>query len=196
MAKGTSLKQFIEFFFREVDRTPISPQQRAAAEEFFHELQADMINAIIKTEVSQELINKTSPSSILGTPGSLYGFLGFVEGFEPVEEIIKVVKEKMSYRVSRRLLRGGLKLTVTLPTLEDFRTPDLILPWEGGYSTVDAIEKGLSGLPHYLKAKNIAHSRSSEGIQSKSTTKSGEYQKRGWITPILQDVINKSKSFR
>ena len=196
MAKGTSLKQFIEFFFREVDITPISPQQRAAAEEFFNELRNDVIDAIRDSEVSQELTNHTTPSSILGTPGSLYGFLGFVEGFEPVEEIIRIVKEKMSYRVSRRLLRGGLKITITLPTLEDFETPDMILPFEGGYGAVKAIEKGLSGLSHYLKAKNLSYSRSAEGVQSSTPIRGGEYQKRGWITPILQDVINKSKSFR
>ncbi len=197
MAKGTSAKQFITSFFGAISRNKISQQEVSLADQFFLELRADLIDAIVNSEVSQELINHSTPSSILGTPGSLFGFLGLIEGQEPVDEIIEVVKSVMKYKLSRRIIKGGLKMTVTLPTIEDFRnSPGLILPWEGGYTIVEAIEKGLSGLQNYLSHGNLANSRSAEGIQTQNRVRGTNYQKRGWITPILNDVKDRAKSFR
>lgn len=177
-------------------RAKITPEQVALAKLFFEGVKAEVIKAILESPVSQELINHTAPSPILYTKGSLFGFLGLIEGQEPVQDVINIVEATMSHKLSRRLIRGGVKVTIKVPDLRDFRTNDLILPWEGGYSVLDAIEKGLSGLGSYIAAKNLAYSRSGDGIQVKQKVRESEFRGVPWISPILKSVKEKAKQFR
>ena len=195
MARGTSFGKFWGDFWDGANKK-ITDEQRIVADLFFNGVKKDVIDKIRDTDVSRELIDHTSPSPILGTKGSLFGFLGLVEGQEPVEEIIKIVDRIMTYKLSRRLIRGGIKITIKVPDKKDFRTDDLVLPWDGGYSVVDAIEKGLSGLTHYISAKNLSYSRSGEGLQVKQTVRNLNYKPRPWISPILQAVKDRAKQYR
>lgn len=196
MAKnGTPFNDFFRRFMGQV-RAKITPEQVALAKLFFEGVKAEVIKAILESPVSQELINHTAPSPILYTKGSLFGFLGLIEGQEPVQDVINIVEATMSHKLSRRLIRGGVKVTIKVPDLRDFRTNDLILPWEGGYSVLDAIEKGLSGLGSYIAAKNLAYSRSGDGIQVKQKVRESEFRGVPWISPILKSVKEKAKQFR
>jgi hypothetical protein len=196
MAKGTSAAEFLRSFWGSISNNNLF-QKVEVAEAFFINLKEDFIQAIINSEVSQELINHSNPSSILGTSGTLFGFLGLVEGQKPVEEIIRIVDDVMTFRLAKRLVRGGLKMTVTLPSLEDFRkSEELKLQWEGGYSVVDAIEKGVSGLQNYIFSRNLASSRSGEGVQTQHQIRGASFSPRPWISPIIQDVKNQAKTFR
>jgi len=199
MAKGTNFGKFFGDFWKQVNKK-ITPEQAIVAELFFQRIKDQVIKEIRNTDVSKELMDHSTPSAILGTPGSLFGFLGFIEGQEPVQEIINIVNRVMTFKISRRLVRGGIKLTVKVPDRKDFRTDDLILPWEGGYGAVDAIEKGLSGLTNYISTKEkssaIAYSRSGEGIQVKRKVRRWKYKPRPWISPILQAVKDQAKQFR
>ena len=194
MAKATSLSDFIKKVLAAV-APRVSQIQEQAAERFFSQLKKEVIDAVIADPISQELINHTTPSAILGTPGSLYGFLGIEKGVEPVAEIIKVIEQKMKYMVSKRLIRRSLKMTVTLPTSEDFRTPELVLKFEGGYSVLDAIEKGISGLGNFVRSSSTS-SRSGEGVQVKHAVRSTEFRKKNWLTKIFQGVADSAKNFR
>ncbi len=194
MARQTSAAGFVKSFFEEINKK-VTPDQLAIADDFFESLKKEVIEKISASDVSQELINHTNPSPILGTSGTLFGFLGLVEGQSVVPEIIQVVENTMSYSISRRLIRGGIKISVKIPSLEDFRTPDLELPWEGGYSVVDAVEKGLSGLQNYIFKKSPG-SRSQEGVQTKNQVRGTKFTKHPWISPILKEVKNQAKNFR
>lgn len=194
MAKGTSAASFVKSFFDEINKK-VTPDQIKIADEFFESLKKEVIEKILASDVSQELINHTNPSRILGTSGTLFGFLGLVEGQSVVPEIIQIVENTMSYSISRRLIRGGIKISIKIPSLEDFRTPDLELPWEGGYSVVDAVEKGLSGLQNYI-FKNSPGSRSQEGVQAQNKIRNVKFTKHPWISPILKEVKNRAKDFR
>ena len=188
---------FISDFFDDFFNRKIGPQEYQVAQKFFDDLKKEIIDQILADPVSQELINHTNPSQILGIRGTLFGFLGLVEGFEPMNEIVKIVDSTMSFKLSKRLVRKGYKMTVTVPTLDDFRTPDLLLPWEGGRGLVDAIEKGVSGLSYYIESrKNIAYSRSGEGIQTKKPVRQQEFRKKDWITKVFKRVSDSAKSFR
>ncbi len=199
--KGTPFNKFFKDFWDGANKK-ITPEQRVVADLFFKGVKSSVIKEIRNSDISQELINHTAPSAFLGgdTKGSLFGFLGLVEGQEPVEEIINIVEKIMTYRLSRRLIRGGLKLTIKVPEKKDFRTDDLVLQWDGGFSVVDAIEKGLSGLSHYISVKEksfaIAYSRSGDGIQVKNQVREDKYKPRPWLTPIFQAVKDQAKQFR
>ena len=196
MAKGgTPFNKFFSDFWDDANKK-IVPEQLIVAELFFNSLKREVIEKIRNTDVAQELANHTTPSAILGTPGSLFGFLGLIEGQDPVNEIIAIFENVMSFRISRRLKTGGIKLTIKVPDLKDFRENDLILPWQGGYSVVDAIEKGLSGLENYIAAKNLSYSRSGDGIQVKQTVRWGSFRGVKWISPILDEVKARAKTFR
>lgn len=195
MAKGIySAKGWVNDFFKQISGK-ITPQQMAIADSFFEGLKRDVLDAVLNSDVSQELINHTNPSPILGTSGTLFGFLGLVEGQSVVPEILSIIEKTMSYTVSRRLIRGGIKISIKIPSLEDFRTPDLELPWEGGYSVVDAVEKGLSGLQNYI-FKNSPGSRSMEGVQTKNKVRNVKFSRHPWITPILKEVKDQAKNFK
>jgi len=194
MARGIySARGWVNDFLKQISGK-ITPQQVAIADSFFEGLKREVLDAVLNSDVSQELINHTNPSPILGTSGTLFGFLGLVEGQSVVPEILSVIENTMSYTVSRRLVRGGIKISIKIPSLEDFRTPDLELPWEGGYSVVDAVEKGLSGLQNYI-FKNSPGSRSMEGIQTKTKVRNVKFDKHPWITPILKQVKDQAKKF-
>jgi hypothetical protein len=194
MAKGTSAANFVKSFFEEINKK-VTPDQLAVADEFFESLKKEVLSKVLSSDVSQELINHTNPSPILGTSGTLFGFLGLVEGQSVVPEILDIIDKTMTYSVSRRLVRGGIKISIKIPSLEDFRTPDLELPWEGGYSVVDAVEKGLSGLQNYI-FKNSPSSRSMEGVQTKNPVRGTKFTRHPWISPILKEVKAQAKNFR
>lgn len=197
MAKGTSPSQFINLFFKEVDKKTISREQLTVAHVFFESIKDKLFEAIRSNPISQELINHTSPSQVLGTPGTLFGFLGLPEGSEPIEEIIRIADSIMVPRVSRRLVRGGVKVSVKIPDISDFRTKGLEMPWEGGGGIVDGIEKGISGLHHYLYPRRMpGYSISQEGIQVEQVVRSADFKPRPWLTPIFKDFKQELKKFR
>lgn len=199
MARRTTPAQFIKNFFKEIKRKDLPPDADFYADIFFRTLRQDLINSIVNSDIGQELSNHTTPSKILGTKGSLFGFLGLYAGSDPIQDIIDIINNKMSYKISRRLVRGGVKITVKLPDLKDFRTDSLILPWEGGYSAVDAIEKGVSGfkgsLKKYIQSES-SRSISGEGLQVKRVVRGSVYKPRPWLSKFFDEIREKSKEFR
>jgi hypothetical protein len=198
MAKRTSPSQFVNLFFKEVDKKGISREQLTVAHIFFENIKTQLINRIINDPVTQELINHPDPSPILGgIHGTLFGFLGLPAGSDPVAEIISIINRIMVPKVSRRLVRGGVKVSTKIPELSDFRTKTLQMPWEGGGGIVDGIEKGVSGLHYYLYPRKMpARSVSQEGIQSKNPVRARQFQSRPWLTPILKSFKDEMKKFR
>src|SRR6478736_2753604 len=120
MAFITSAKQFISAALDEVEKR-IFPKQLALAKIMFERKKREIVNLIQTHPISQELKNHTAPSRILGTRGSLFGFVGFKEGFDPVAEIIRITEQKMTYKVRKRLLGGGFTVDLIMPGLRDYR---------------------------------------------------------------------------
>ncbi len=196
MAKGTSASAFVNLFFKEVEKKGLTQEQWMVANLFFDKLKAELFEAIRNHPISQELTNHTAPSRILRTPGTLFGFLGLRDGSDPVQEIINIADAIMVPQVSRRLVRGGVKVSVRIPDVSDFRTDILSLEWEGGYGVVDGIEKGVSGLSNYLYSTKAKNSRSQEGVQVAQTIRSADFKGQGWLTPIFTQFKRDLKKFR
>ncbi len=199
MARKTSPATFIKRFFAEIKRKDIPPDADFYADLFFRTLRQDLINSIVNSDIGQELANHTTPSKILGTKGSLFGFLGLFAGTEPIQNIIDIINDKMTYKISRRLVKGGVKITVKVPDLKDFRTEELIPIWSGGHSVVEMIEKGASGLSkslkHYIKSSSN-RSVSGEGLQAKRVIRGSVYKPRPWLSKFFDQIREKSKEFR
>lgn len=198
MAKRTSPSQFVNLFFKEVDKKGISREQLLVANIFFENIKAQLIDRIIADPVTQELINHPDPSPILGgIHGTLFGFLGLPVGSDPVAEIIRIIDGIMVPKVSRRLIRGGVKVSTKIPEAADFRIKELEMPWEGGGGILDGIEKGVSGLHHYLYPRRMPpKSVSQEGIQVKQVVRGATFNPRPWLTPIFKAFKQELKKFR
>ena len=191
-------RNFIKRFFQEAFKK-ITPEQQKFCEKFFKDTKRRMMRDIMKHKVTQELQMHTTPSRIIKTKGSLFGFLGLVEGFDPINEVVQKIDSVMKFKISRRLIKGGFKLTITFPSVKDFREdPSFELPWEGGTNFVEGIENGISGLGHYIRSRknSLAYSRSQEGIQAKSEIRQTKFEGTPWLSEIFQKYRAKADSFK
>lgn len=191
----TSAKQLVADFKQAISRR-VEPEENVIAQEFFEQRKKDIINQIKDHPVSQELRSHIAPSPILGggVQASLYGFLGFVAGTKPIDTVLKIVESKMSYTVKKKLFGRGLKIDISFPTNQDFRVPELILPWEGGGNFIESLEKGVSGLQYYIKYTR-PQARSREGIQAKKPVRTKSLGPIPYLTPILKAAQEQSKAF-
>lgn len=199
MAFIKSAKQFLKSVLDKV-LGRIAPQERFIAERFFDKKRKEIINQIIAHPISQELKNHTAPSPTLGTPGSLFGFLGLNSGSHPVDDIIHVVESRMTYKVSKKIFRKGLGIEIKFPSLADFANePNLIIPWEGGLSVPEAIEVGLSGLGFYIRATDARSrkiSRSGDGLQAQNQIRQTIAPRTPYLTQIFAAQREETKNFR
>lgn len=184
----TNSKEFVKEALYELQRR-IYPQEMIVAKRLFEGIKKELLFFIETHPVSQELITHRSPSEILNTTGSLFGFLGFHSGTRPIDTVLKITAEKTRYKVRKRLLGRGFVLDLILPELSDYRVDELVLPWEGGIGLVEAIERGFSGLDHYVKTTiHNARSRSGDGIQIQNQVRQRNFTGRPYLSEIFQRV--------
>lgn len=176
----------IDFFNRALGRVTVD--DKLFAKDFFEEKKRETIFRIRNHPISRELVSHISPSIVLGTSGSLYGFAGFPKGSKPVDEIIKIVEEKMKYTVTKKLFKG-FSINITFPDKKDFRVPALVLPWSGGLSFPEQVENGLPGLSNYIKYSG-PNSRSREGLQARNPVRAKNMPPLIYLSYIFAVVRN------
>jgi hypothetical protein len=147
----------------------------------------EMIKDFLNLKVTQEILAGPASSNISGTLGgygNLFSFIGFDQGDNPIDPIIRLL-EQTKYRLSGMDGRGQMKLTIEMPSSADIfgATP---LPWAPGISWAQRIEIGLSGLGMYL-SKSSDKSRSGTGVQANNQVRSGKFSN----TPYISSFINK-----
>lgn len=150
------------------------------SEDFFRKQKENLIKEFFKHEVSTEIKNpeEGNISGTLGGYGDLFGFIGFFEGKDPIENVAKVLRvlvslksvsiEKSYNRDSKgRFVSGRMtkvSLLYSMPSLEDF---DSVSAEDVGWATsrnwVKGIERGIAGLGRY--ANYGGKGRSKRGIQ-------------------------------
>jgi hypothetical protein len=146
----------------------------------FQQALEDLLHEVRSHPVSKELVEHTHPSKFLrGSPGSLFGFFGFVKGDQPVEELLEYLKTEITLIPGSRINKAfQLPMRITLPGPQDFNNDGRFkLPWGKGLSWVVAVETGLSGLPHFLSVthrQNKGRSVSGEGLQVESKLLKGQ----------------------
>lgn len=170
----------------------------SAAEEKFNQAKEELLKEVYNHPISQELdINSGvggSNSQFLNGRGTLFSFIGFPEGYNPIQALIKFLEERIVF-VPADSIKGGVKSVVTknctarVPSKGDFVTA-LPIFWEPGRSWVYAIEEGISGLGHYLFVYSSA-SRSGKGIESRYLVNDISFRPVEYITPIFERFKNK-----
>lgn len=150
---------------------------------------------IAKTEMLRELDQhpitldlQGGANSGLVDKGTLFGFLGFDKGEDPVRELRELLERSCKIRPLKS--KGTTKTYLALIPSKDEIYSSTPLRWATGRSWVKAIEFGISGLGNYLEVDS-PQSRSGEGIQSKTSNTGGRFRNSTYISSILNTFKKK-----
>ncbi|MBN86606.1 MAG: hypothetical protein CL885_03700 [Dehalococcoidia bacterium] len=155
----------------------------AKAKEHFDQAKNRMLSEFDSHPVTVAL--QTGSTGGLISKGSLFGFLGFAEGEDPVAQLRSVLQAKCVLKPQLRKPRQTTRnYLAVIPTKDELymATP---LPWANGRSWLKAIEFGISGIGNYMPVKSPS-SRSGEGIQSKNNS-GGRFRNTSYISTILNN---------
>lgn len=155
----------------------------------FENNKSELLEKIKSHPISEELKSHTTPSLFLSNShGSLFGFIGFPFGEEPINELLDFLNDNIEFIPATSIdLRGLTRFSCSFPSIADFnnRFP---LFWEPGRSWVYAIEDGISGLGYYISNK---YGRSKEGVQVETLVNRSEFKTTPFLTPILNEFKSK-----
>jgi hypothetical protein len=179
-----NLKQLASDFFKK-GKNILLEEINDRQEQSFNRALSELLKEVESHPISVELSSHSKPSAFLkGTNGSLFGFIGFPAGYEPITELIKFLTNNIKYIPQTNLSLAGLtRFNASIPSIADFKTV-FKLEWEPGRSWVYAIEDGISGLGYYINNK---YGRSKEGIQIETVINKSEFTPVPYITPILKN---------
>jgi hypothetical protein len=188
----------LDIFSRDVKRR-IKPTLISQARDLFIRSKRLLFSEIRGHPISVELTDRTPNSRFISGAGSLFGFMGFPEGAEPVEELIEYLDSKIKFIPALKAtgkLDIRLPVFVSFPDQQDFEAEGLFdLPWQSGKSWPLGIETGISGLPYFISTFDFPNSKSGEGAQAKAGAGAGgpllrirdtEYEPVPYISEILE----------
>jgi len=178
-----SKKQIRNKVLRNVRRR-VKPELTARAIVFFNTAKMILLQEVASHPVALELANQTKPSAFLpSSKGSLFSFLGFNAGQDPVGDLISFLDSNINYTISNGTVAGNVvALNISIPSRPEFKS-ELPLSWTSGLSWVDAIEDGVSGLPFFLSKGSTG--RSEDGIQAKGIIGGAEFTGTPFISELL-----------
>jgi hypothetical protein len=166
------------------DRNVVREFDRVAQEQF-QKIKKKMLAEFENHQVTKDL--ESFGSSDLVPRGTLFGFLGFEKGQNPVDALRDVLERGTTIRPGRIKMNQGERVyVVTIPTKDELyaATP---LPWAPGRSWLKAVEFGISGLGNYM-AVSSSSSRSGEGIQVENANLGGRFRNVKYISSILKNM--------
>jgi len=134
----------------------------------FLSIRNQMIAEFLSHPITQEIMagpDAPNISGTLGGRGNLFSFIGFEEGDDPVQPILKALQS--SEIVFDKITATGIYSRAFIPTADEIFsiTP---MPWAEGRSWAHGIESGISGLGWYISKRGLG--RSGGGIQSSQQT--------------------------
>jgi len=151
----------------------------------------------IKDGVSAENISNTI-AGVNGETTNLFSFIGFEEGSDPIEPIYDFLREGNPNGPKMKYIRGSQIDNLVFDFT--FQPPDIQaiydatpMPWAGGISWADRIEKGIPGIGSFLSKLGIK-SRSGGGIQTKSPLRRGaRFQNTSYLSGIFSRFLSNIK---
>jgi hypothetical protein len=169
---------------------------RREVEKRFRRVKNEMIEEFLAHPVTQEISSGPDGSNISGTLGgvsNLFAFIGFDSGDNPILPILELLKR--TEIVFKKDLRGrfvGSEFEITTPTREQIFavTP---LPYVGGRSWSEGIERGISGLGFLIRKKA---GRSGSAIQTRVKVRKGKFQNVPYISFLLNKYTKKFKDLK
>ena len=154
----------------------------------FKKIKKEMIQEFLSLPVTQELLGGPDAPNISGTLGgvtSLFAFIGFDSGDQPIAPILHALERtQLQYlKELKQTNKVGGVFTVTLPTAEQIFsiTP---MPWAIGRSWAQGIETGISGLGFLLRKKGKG--RSGVALQSRVKVRGGRFRNTAYISSFIK----------
>jgi len=150
----------------------------------FEVIKTQMITEFMAHSVTKELIGGPTASNISNTlsgTSNLFAFIGFDEGDNPIEPILRRL-ELINVFFAGEMPMGS-KYNINIPTAQEIFdiTP---MPWANGRSWAQGIEKGISGLGYLLRTDK-AKSRSGAAIQSRVKVRDGGFKNTQYISALI-----------
>lgn len=167
---------------------------RKIANRAFEETMKFVVARIFAHPISQD-ISSHGPSRFLkGVNGTLFGFMGFGAGFDPVSHLANYILDNSTVVIRRNGVGVGFNGYVKFPGIDQLRKNEgMMLTWQAGKSWPEMIEDGdFSNLAYFLP-RIIENSRSEEGVQA-----SHEIWKSGpefTAQPYLSQIYEEAKQF-
>lgn len=165
--------------------------QKAAqtiAEKKLEKSKQQLINQFTSHKVSKEIMGGSSASNSSGTLGgygNLFSFIGFSSGSNPVQEWVQIIQNKIRImKVKKNIEAGTISFEINSITNEDLSKANM--PWEGGKSWIQSIERGISGFSFYV-SKSLG--RSGGGVQSNNQVRSSNYAPTPYWTKMWQSFV-------
>ena len=154
----------------------------------FKKIKKEMIQEFLSLPVTQELLGGPDAPNISGTLGgvtSLFAFIGFDSGDQPIAPILNALERtQLQYlKELKQTNKVGGVFTVTLPTAEQIFsiTP---MPRAIGRSWAQGIETGISGLGFLLRKKGKG--RSGVALQSRVKVRGGRFRNTAYISSFIK----------
>lgn len=130
----------------------------------------------------------------LNGKGSLWGFLGFWAGSNPVAPVRELLSRQTRIsrgRVNARVNEPSITFKTRTPSREDIAKVSR-LPWSN-QSWVFGLEEGVSGLERFIYWKNRG-SRSKAGIQADKPVRSASMNPQPYLSKFLSNFRNKLRN--
>ena len=167
-------------------------------------LQNDFANDLVTQEIragndSENISDTLKDVKVKGHPANLFSYIGFDNGTDPTEKIEKFFYFNAEYGPNFKYIRGSQEENLRFSFLFDEPSKEAIykatpLPWAGGISWAERIEKGLPNLSQFLAGQGLKGSRSDGGIQVKNdVSPSAQFQPRPYLSKLIEDYINEIK---
>lgn len=176
--------------YPQVDKKLAKVTQPIAEKRFrkeFEDLKARMITDFYKHPVTTELLTNRSGPDTSGSniPVSLFGYIGFVEGTDPITPIVDYLINHTTFRYVRYQPLFKHVFEIDIPEAEDIFaiTP---MPWADGRSWVQGIELGISGVGYTLHSNK---GRSGEAIQAQKQIRSGRFRNQAYLSSLLKEYL-------
>lgn len=146
-----------------------------------------LLNDFNSSKVTSEIESgpdAQNTSGLLGGIQNLFTFIGFNRGSQPTENLRKLLHD-INYLPPSYNSNGSWTFIIPLPTDEEIiaATP---IEWHHGAGWAFEIERGMSGLGHYLR-KESPLSRSGGGLQTDKVVRTAEAARTPYITAMLED---------
>lgn len=169
---------------------------RVEVEKRFKKVKEEMVAEFLGHPITKELLagpDAPNTSGTLNGISNLFAFIGFDRGTQPILPIMELLNRTQI--IFKKDLKGrsiGSEFEITLPTKEQIFavTP---LPYIGGRSWAEGIERGISGLGFLLR-KNAG--RSGAAIQTRVKVRKGRFQNVPYISSFLNKYIKKFKELK
>jgi hypothetical protein len=133
----------------------------------------ELINDFEQHPVTREIESGPSAHNMSGTiigEGNLFSFIGFHDGSNPISPVLSLLRAGISLSRKPKITKGRNRVyygyRVNMPMNSELESVSK-MPWESG-SWLFKIERGISGLGHYIYENFLKTSRSGTGIQVKA----------------------------